>query len=756
MSLESFTHPESLTAGATHIKEGYVMGCVPGIITSVNDLELLGRISVKVDLIDSTTNLPTEAQGYAWVTEDYVCANQPGGSHRLLTTDSQCFLIPILGLPTQWVLIGCVNSRVEPPSPELNRLNGLHGSATPNGVQKISDDRDQSQVHAFPHGVTQLVSAKGDAVQQTAGGARSSLSHDGEVRHENSSSFSQLTPQGDVISQSKDGARSILSQDGNAIFTSAFQAALQLLKQESKLTGPPDPISAALKILKSGMSGQLGVAQQVLKQLNQVTQQLNKGGLLASAITQVEPLIKKLEGLGGAIAPGLEAFKTLQRAAPAQLGALVEKQISTALKLNLHELIPQIEKLVKQDSPDLVKSLEQMFQKPLNAAIGNTIAGLKYDPKLQVQAILGEFLPEGFEQIKTLVGLDLADKVQPLQTLLQQMPIDEDNSDRYESLLRQQVQQVQALLPVEIQKLIKPDFLRGLIQGGEVNPVQALIGQVQHRMIEKAQAIFKEVQPAMGAIAPIQGLMQAIREGTPTAAAIGSLAKLPGFKGLADATNPEGLIKSALAGISKRLQPLFEKGMGQLNQMLNSIPGDANRAVLKLQQNISTLSAGELGPSATMQVTRLAAELISPDKTNRLFAGVAGAGIKTPHGKFSIGAAGGSMFFPQGQMAMIAAGAGLLLGKKGVSLSGLSGVGIDPKDEDRVIWANETARINVQGNTIRLQSFGGGEHHELTVSPEGVAINGYVVSHLFDLFDRFSLLEQRLATIEAGIVPPIV
>lgn len=754
MSLESFTHPDHLTAQATHIREGYIMGAVPGIITSIDDLESLGRVTVKVNLIDPTTNLPSASYGYAWVIEDFVCANQAGGAHRFLEGDAQCFLIPLLGLPTQWVLLGCVNSYAEPPSPELNRAKGLHGSVTPNGVQKISNDQNQSQVHAFPHGVTQLISPQGDIVDQTQGGARTYLSAVGEVRHENPGSFTQLTPQGDVVQQSKAGARTLLSQDGNAIFASAFQAALQLLRQETKLTGPPDPISAALKQLNSFLGGHVGNAQRILKQIQGVTARM-PNGILASAIAQAEPLLKQLgNGLGRTIAPGLDALKVLQKATPSQLGGLVTQQIGAALNFNLDQVVPQISAIVNQKLPTsaLTQTLETLLQKPLKPETIAALGGLSYDPKLQVQAVLDSVLPEGFGQVKTLLGLDLADKIAPLQRLLTQVPTfaaNETDATAYETWIKRQIQKVQGLLPKPLQKLLKPAFLRNLMEGTS-NPVEALVGKVQQTLVTKVQNLMQATAPILEKVAPVQKLVQAIREGTPIADAIQGL-KLPGLKGF---TKPAEMMRAALSGLTKQLQPLLSKGMEQMNQMLNAIPGDANRAILKLQQNFSELAAGELGPSAKMRVDRTTAEMVAPGEMNRLFAGLKGAGIRTPHGRFSLGAGGGNFFFPQGQMAMAAAGAALTLGKRGVSLLGLDGVQADPEDEDKVIWARERSRITAQGDTVRLQSLSqGAVEHELTVGPDGILIDGYSVTHLLRLAERFTTLEQRLAQLELAAAP---
>jgi uncharacterized protein involved in type VI secretion and phage assembly len=213
-SLSRIFTPERPEGLATHLEEGFIIGWVPGEITSIDDPEKLGRIRVRCDLIQQDTDLPNANDGWVWVLEEFVANAVPGGTHRLLKVGTQVALLPMMGDPRQMILLGCIPSRIDRPWPEMDRSKEVYGSATPGQVFEIKNDAEASQLNAFPHGVLQHVSGKGDIMQQTAENARLQLLHDGTSRIENDKAFTTHTPDGTVVQRNAEGAQSILRAGG--------------------------------------------------------------------------------------------------------------------------------------------------------------------------------------------------------------------------------------------------------------------------------------------------------------------------------------------------------------------------------------------------------------------------------------------------------------------------------------------------------------------------------------------------------------
>lgn len=739
------------------------MGCIPGIITSVNDVEKLGRVKVRVDLIDPTTNLPNASDGYAWVGEEFVCNAQSGGAHRLLKEGTQCFLIPIMGKPTQWVLLACVNSRVDPPHPELDRAKELHGSVSPKDVYKINNDTDQSQVHAFPHGVTEMVTGGGDTIAQTAGGARTHLQQDGGARVENPFSFSTLTADGSVIQKSKEGAQTALNKDGTASFSSGFNAALKLLAQETKLAGPLDDLSQALNQAQKLLNGSLGQAQRMLQSLNTVVAQLNAGGDLEKAIVDADKFLGTLQqGIGTTLQPALTALSTIQGANPEQLGERLLPQVQDVIAQGIDKLAPKVEALLEQQlsTAALIQQLQPLTEKAIDTPeVRAIIEGLRFDPKLQLQAILDELLPKGFQSVQHLAGLELADKVGQIQNLLIQplvlTPNDEPINNQQpatsnevnDQALNDRVTQLQKLLPDYAQELVGFNDLKALVQPGadsSEKPLQQLLGQIQTGIVSTAKQQLEQAQPLVDAIAPIQSLVQAVRAGDADKilSQIGTLAQNSSFGSALSGIKPTdyaGLLNQTLSSLTNQLQPLLKEALPQLGQLSSAIPKDTG-ALLRLTNQVGEMTAKEVGKSAVMRVSALAAEMVDPSGKNSIFAGLGGAGLKTPFGKFSFGSLGGVLFGGGGQMAIATAAAGLFLNKTGVSLSSLNEAKLD--ENDQVIFTGENARIMTEGNAVKLQAIGSnGSTSEIQINPDGIFINGY----------EFGLLLSRLAVLEGQL-----
>ena len=118
MSFDRIIRPDNPEA---QVSENTIAGWLPGTITYIEPVtsgEGLGRIRCKCDLLSGNTDVPNAWDGYVWVLEDSVLNGKSGGSHKPLHIGSQVALIPMLGDPTQLLMIGAIHSREDRPDPD--------------------------------------------------------------------------------------------------------------------------------------------------------------------------------------------------------------------------------------------------------------------------------------------------------------------------------------------------------------------------------------------------------------------------------------------------------------------------------------------------------------------------------------------------------------------------------------------------------------------------------------------------------------
>lgn len=201
------------------------------------------------------------------------------------------------------------------------------------------------------------------------------------------------------------------------------------------------------------------------------------------------------------------------------------------------------------------------------------------------------------------------------------------------------------------------------------------------------------------------------------AAGLGKIPGLEMLKGLEKIKNPEQMISSALNLLSKAGIPDLTKGMESIGKLAHAIPA--------------------LGPRSKLEITDTIAKLSSKSGLHSVFADEGGAGVKTPWGGFGFGAAGGLMetLGPLAMKAIGPMGGGLVLDPKlGAMLTGA-----------RSIAGVAQAAVKVSGDTIQIgnpQVPGSG----ITVNPQGVAVDGFLLS---GLLDRISVLENLVRNLQA-------
>lgn len=404
MTINRLLRPELPEGRATHLQEGFIMGWVPGEISSLDDPEKIGRVRVRCDILHENKDLPNNDDGWVWVMEPFTSNGIPGGSHTFLQVGSQVALIPMFGDPKQMLLIGCLANRVDRPHPEFDRSRKIYGTATPGQVFTLKNDKEASRIDAYPHGVLQQISKTGDITQQTVGKARLQLKADANVRIENNKSFTALTPDGTVKSSSAKGASSTLGSDGKILLSSSNMATLALNEVKAKIEGPSNSISSLLKTVQGALGGQLGDVQKTLNELQRVAESALKGDhktFLNVAMNLLGTLDKDLAKF---LPQGLDAIGQLNKLDVSTLGKVILPQVDKALNLNLGTYYQEIEKLLnnKLDPESLISTLQKTF--PNLKGIEKALPIIKNinKPEIQIQAILAEIVP--FQDIQNLIG----------------------------------------------------------------------------------------------------------------------------------------------------------------------------------------------------------------------------------------------------------------------------------------------------------------------------------------------------------------
>lgn len=774
-SLSRIFTPERPEGLASHLEEGFIIGWVPGEITSVDDPEKLGRIRVRCDLIQQDTDLPNANDGWVWVLEEFVANAVPGGTHRLLKVGTQVALLPMMGDPRQMILLGCIPSRVDRPWPEMDRAKEVYGSATPGQVFEIKNDADASQLNAFPHGVLQHVSGKGDITQQTAQNARLQLLQDGTSRIENDKAFTTHAPDGTVVQRNAEGAQSILKADGKVELKSSAIASLLLDGVEAKLEGPVNQISQALTKARSFLGGHLNFGRKLLKQASGIAGDFVLGSDIEEFISRADSVLGKLQtGLGKYLPQGLEQLATLQTFSPQLLGAALFPQMGAVSAIAT--LVPQVEKILQQ--PTNIGAIANQVKALLPADLAKgfdlekitpLLAGLSHDSDMQLQAVLGAIAPGGFSAIQNIVGLDLHKNLDQIQSLLN-LDFPEPESDR-QQVIQQRVRELRKLLPAPQQKLLSDETLRSVLtmpKDDFDSPLETLVGYMSRGLVGQAVTQLEAASPWVGAIGPLAELSQSLIKGGDVGAALKKLAG-HGFQDLinAQASNlaehaAKEVLPQAIAKLSKQLSPALQQGQSSLNQVVNAIPSKGQSPVVRATQATAEMAADATGKGAIARISKLSAEMLGPSlggKRSGIFAGLGGAGIKTPFGKLSLGGKGGNLFM-QGPLAMrVAQSVGRSVGlrldpKQGVALSSFFD-GSWSADNDDPDWGNESARIAVDEQFVRVQSLDtkGGVSHELMVGPNGIFVDGFLLKDLLERLDRLIAIEARLTAIEESLEP---
>ncbi|MFQ3629487.1 MAG: phage baseplate assembly protein V, partial [Cyanobacteriota bacterium] len=423
MSFDQLVRPTFAEARCTSLQEGFLFGLIPGIVTRVDDPERIGRVQVECSVIEAGVNLPNSNDGWIPVMESFVVNGSTGGSHSFVQVGSQVLMSCLFGDPRQMVVVGSLPSRVDRPHPDLNRAESTYGCATPNETIEAFRDTDASAVISRPNGVLQTISGEGDVMTQTEERGRVLVQRDGTTSLSNDLSHTTLSKDGEVSQRSAKGAESILRANGDVDITSSSASSLRLRKAESTLEGPLNPLSSAIAQI-SELSGVLGETQGLLTDLQAIAQDFGVGGDVEGFLGNAQSVLDDLQNLTSSLEAGAAALEKLQDFSVEDLGKSLLPQVRKFLELG--DLPQQIEPLLQNGLAGEVIAQQVLEILPDNIAknfsvqqIGSILEGLRHDPAMQFQAVLGAIAPDSFASIRNIIGLELHPSMRAIAQVIQ-------------------------------------------------------------------------------------------------------------------------------------------------------------------------------------------------------------------------------------------------------------------------------------------------------------------------------------------------
>ncbi len=763
MSFDQLVRPTFAEARNTALQEGYLYGLVPGLVTNVDDPERIGRVQVECPIVEQGVNLPNSNDGWIPVMESFVVNSTTGGNHSFIQVGSQVVMACLFGDPRQMIVVGCLPSRVDRPHPDLNRASGTYGSATPNETVEAYRDTDNSAVISRPNGVLQTISGDGDVMIQTEERGRMQLQRDGTASLSNDLSHTTLSSRGEVSQRSAEGAVSILRASGEVEIASSAAARLQLDGQDGLLEGPLNALSQAIAGVSSTLSGALGEAQGLLTDLEAIAQDFLPGSDLEAFLMDAGSVLDDLKGLNTSLGSGAEWLKKLQGFSVEDLGRSLLPQVANMAGVG--DLAQQIEPLLRPGitgeaiAQQVIDLLPDDLTKQFPAQqIATVLDGLQHDQPMQLQAILGALVPDGFRSIRNIVGLGLHRALNQVEQVIrdfQAIPPPLPNAPPpAEDPLDLAIRALRGQLPEAIAQLFDDQAIADILQRPDLeDAIQTLLGESLAGITTQASEAVTLLRGAAGNLEPLGQVINDLASGK--SAESNTLQSLQAAGALPDGQIPTGdTLRAALLGEVSRLAPAIANSLQTVNQLLNAVPSGESGAKIRATQTVAQMETNLGSAGAIAQVTSVMASLVAPSGSSQVFAGLAGAGLASPFGSFTLGAAGGSLLSTVGFALQTFQDAGRAAG---IRLSPEGGVLLGsyaaaPQWDDETVWQNDTARVVVLGDVVTIESRGA-VTHQIRVTPQGIFLDDVDVAILPTLVQELQGLITRIVALESAPPP---
>lgn len=627
------------------------MGWAPGTIISLDDPERIGRVQVRCELIDEGTILPNANDGWCWVLEDFILPTKVGGSHRMLKVGSQVALLPMMGDPRQMLILGCIPSRRDRPSPLTDRFDETYGAITANGVVEIADDRELSHGIAYPHGVFQHVSPTGDITYQTQDNARLQLQHDGGCRMENDTCFSALSPDGVVQQGNDSGAYSRLDPSGEIAHKSPSGSGITFGELEVLATGPASGVSKLVRDARKRFGGRLGECVRSIDELKQALTFISEQDFLNHA-PRIVQLLDKVLSLSDVLDEGNSILDKISNFTPEDLAKIVAPQVDMCLDLNLEELLPEIEGVIISERGGSVAdaviellpdNLKERVRPELIDKIATIFAG---DKEMAAKAILHEVVPMGVGAISNMFGLNLQknlgglskaiDGIRTLQDLVRTPGISPINLGSFAGELVQKAGLLKGLFPSKFTKFL-PDgvmeYVLGIPEASDFSPLQLAVGFITNGVAKDTKESLSRVEPALSKLKAVKEIFKQkdLYEKGVTPELLEVFKGLGAKQGLDwESVEYRGMaqyLKEVAAPILAEIEQPVLESVGTFNQLIDSIPDDKAGVRFSLTESSGEIAANGVGLGGRMEVTPDGGKMVGPDKFTSLSVGNGAARI---------------------------------------------------------------------------------------------------------------------------------
>jgi len=698
--MDRITHPQLPESHNTALKSGLNPGCLVAEVTRVDDSEGNYRIRARADLIDRTADLPCGEDGWIPVITGATLNATSGGAVLPIEVGMQAVLAPVYPANGKnWICLGFTFNRVDRPHADLQPANRTHGLVTRGGVVQVNDDKDQSALTSYPHGVVQYTSGDGDVMTETAAGARQQLTHDGHARLENQEGFTAIDPDGTVTAKSGGDSQLVLDQSGTAQVASATGSLLSLEEPIAKILGPQSPISQAIAKVSEGLDQSFRHLQEHLRRAQNLLQGFSKvlpPLEFEGVISDVDNWLKQTQAGLSKLQEGLEATQSLTQFNPVELGGLLVEELT--LTAQQAELISAIETVVGQGGSGaaLMGAIQATVPgASLPADLATVLDGLAYNPELQTEQLLETLLPGGFDLIREAYSNRLSSAIpavrEEIAAIFQSALVTPDPEAAPAAAATIVLPPITPALVNSLAGLM-PEHLRHYIDADVVSQVIAFSMPFETTL--KPGALLQIQDPAP----MLLGLVQqraAANAGDLSQSAIATIK--PGLADLAQLTQTEGdaspetqeQLRSQLGGLVAQLKPQLEAAVSEIQNVVSLIPSGRPGALLEIDSTI--------------------AQMADVLRSHKVFAGIDSAGIKTPKG--SIGFAGGGGFFNALKSIAMTAGE-----------SG-GGLHIDP-EETQINSADNGSSARIGRDGIDLSAPGlTVESGNLSIQPDRLEVN---------------------------------
>jgi hypothetical protein len=775
LPLQRLTHPEDPRSYATHLAEGFVMGGVPAVVTSIKDPLKRGRVKCKCDLIDPVHDLPNGEDGFIEVLSSFTCNSSPGGAIAPVTEGSLAFLIPVLGRPDKWICMGFLHNKVDPPSPEHDRSLGMYGFQTHDGTIESHDVPNSAKIRfVAATGIARTESKEGSIVEQTIGGARNTLAFDGNIISETPLSSISQTPKGEISQKNAAGAVHQLHENGEVLLQNAKKASLKLQNGEANLTGPVNAIASNLSSLKSGIFSKLGVTNRLLDQLDDVAKNI-PGNPISQVLSEATEILDQVQGtLGTGFDQGLAALNELGSLKTSDLAEAITPQLDQILGSNVGDLATTVENVVRggfNNPEELVTNLKGVLPENIHGLLEEAaplIKGLQYNPDILIKGLLDKVIPGGLGEVENLVEMGLHKAIAPMQSIINEthevldafnslqgsplsaidlkgLPTALKNFTRsattnprtlepqyllqgfnVDSFVESQVLKVQEQIPSNLP--ITPEAIKTSLLNKDI---PSLVAGVQSSFISDAAATFTQAQPLVQGIPQIQSLLNDLKAGSVLGEAIASSPL-----DIAKDSSIKDTINQAIQPLAEKLKPLLKQGFHQSQKVASSTPSRGGGGMLKLTDQAAKMTASSNGIGAAVEVQKAVSQLLAPGGVSKVFAGAMGVGATSPWGGFGFDALGGG-FLSQLPMAMKI----LQEGQKvaGMFLHPKEGISLANKDEE----GKSISHISALDDRVEIGATG--LERGIEVSPDGVYLEGVrVTDYLYRFWDDFVTFRTRV------------